>query len=100
MGNGLVLFLVFPAQLLKPRLLLPNLLGEGLVFLLIIANEGPALVLVSGQIPAQRLQLLQSVLAGLPLCLQGGQAGVQGGQLLGDLQGALLQVTLALGLAS
>ena len=52
LGDGLVLFLVLPAQLGQPGLLLPDLPGEGLIFLLIVADEGPALLLVPGDVAA------------------------------------------------
>ena len=98
LGDGLVLLLVLQAKLLQPSLLLPDLLGKGLIFLLIVANESPALVLVSGQIPAQSLQFLQGTLPGFPFCLQGGQTGVESCQLLSNFQRALLKIILALSL--
>ena len=99
LGDGLVLLLVLQAKLLQPSLLLPDLLGKGLIFLLIVTNESPALVLVSGQIPAQSLQFLQGMLPGLPFCLQGGQTGVESCQLLSNFQRAFLKIILTLSLA-
>ena len=64
-----------------------------------VPDEGPALLLVPGDVGAQGLQLLQAAAGGVPLRLQGGQGGVEPGEGLGQLQRPLLQVALALGLA-
>ena len=87
-----------PGQLLQPSSPSPPISwAKALVFLLIVPDEGPALVLVSGQIPAQASSSSR-LLAGLLLCLQGGQTGVELGQLLSDFQRALLKIGLALSL--
>ena len=91
--------LVLQAEGSQSLLLLGDLLGKALVFLLIVRHQGPALVPVPGHGCLQALQLLQTRAGGLPLRLQSGLGGSELGHLLGDAGSALLQVGLPLGLA-
>ena len=97
--DGVGSALVLQAEGSQSLLLLGDLLGKALVFLLIVRHQGPALVPVPGHGCLQALQLLQTRAGGLPLRLQSGLDSGELGHLLGDAGSALLQVGLPLGLA-